>query len=364
MLLLLLCMAGHFLMIEESRKLPTGIELFGEEEIILNRDQLRLLEEDERYGFAMKKRVQIDSIMLDGDLSGKEFPDKRIIAEGWYTDSDYGISCKFNIKYGTYFRVNPVLEFSNDVVISDLLAKQLFFREDVEGEKLQIDGKEYRICGVYKKNKSVLSRITDSASEKVYLPYTDYKTGKDGYSVRFLYDRLESQVHFKEKVKKQLEEKLDITLNEMYLVDFEEYKQLIIQTFQFVIFFIGILVEVWLLRIIWKMAFDGEKSEVGYGHSARWRMGYLGVLLISMATIWYVIAFTITIPSGYLQTDNIFQVSVYLDALAQRRQVVNTWGIYSSYQGYAEKLLETGTGYLVIEMMGWIQIVLLCRKYE
>lgn len=348
LLILLFCMTGHFLLTEESEKLPEGTEISGEEEIPLTADQMKRLEDDERYGFAVKKLLRIESILVNGDFSGKEFPDRQIYAEGWYTDSGYGETCHLKMADGSYFLVNPVSELCQDVVISDVLAEQLFFRTDAAGETIQIAGKEYRICGVYEKNRTLPARMSESRFERIYLPYTAYPAEDGSYPIRFFYDRRENQARFTQKITGQLEEKLEMSLPAMQVIDFAEYRELIRQTFRLAVFFVGMLMEFGMFAKIWRFAFERK-------------IGYIALLLAAMAVIGRLMVFSITIPAGYLPGENIFDLSCYLDALVASRQSQNSRMIYSMYQGYAGRMLGIGAGYLAVEVMGWTQAYFLGR---
>jgi hypothetical protein len=399
---ILLCMAGHLYLAQHgARVLPKGVEISGEEDILLDGTQIKALEDSERYSFAMEDLLEVESVLTEGDFDGKEFPDRRINVEGWYTDSRYAQTCQLSMVDGTYFSVNPIGEFSQSVVISDELARKLFFRENVSGERLQIDGKSYVICGVYKKDRNLPSRLSEGRFDRVYLPYPAYQdadsednqpvyeyadgnisaeqnTGTSGsdasaaadietavfhpavYPVRFFYDRGDGEARFSGKVTGELEEVLGVQLPVMQTVDMREYAQLIWQTFRLALLFAGIIIEFFLLGKIWGLVFARRISHrVPEKREKLWRAGCIAGILLLMAAIGAVIAFPVVIPSSYLPRENIFQISWYLDALAQARQSDNSRTIYSMYQGTGGRTLWLCVGFLAVEVMGCVQAALL-----
>ncbi|MBO0551219.1 hypothetical protein EXQ33_17200 [Clostridium botulinum] len=66
-------------------------------------------------------------------------------------------------------------------IISDVLATSLFKNVDVIGNNININNEKYKIVGVYKSSKSLLYSASEDIYERVYVPYTSYKsTTKDG----------------------------------------------------------------------------------------------------------------------------------------------------------------------------------------
>lgn len=153
LLLLGICMAGHlWLVCLGTRTLPEGVELSGEEELRLTRMQTDALETAKRYSFVVTDLISIDSILAEGDFAGKEFADRTLYVEAWYTDSGFGKHSGLTLAEGTWPQVGDAEEFSQAVAISEDLAQTLFLRtDDVTGEMLQIHGKSYRICGCMRK---------------------------------------------------------------------------------------------------------------------------------------------------------------------------------------------------------------------
>lgn len=357
---ILLCMAGHFYLVwHGSAGLPQSVEISGEEEIRLDGMQLQTLEKSDRYSFSMKKILEVESILTEGDFEGKEYPDRRLAVEGWYTDSGYGKCCGLDLADGAYFQVDPAGEFSQTVVISDQLARKLFYRVEAAGEVLQIDGKNYKICGVYRKDTSLPARLSEDRFERIYLPYPAYPKLEDGSSpVSFFYDREAGEAHFPEKAVGELEEALETELPVMQTVDLKECGELIWQTFRLAVFFAGLLLEIGLFTKVWNRIFS--KKQQFYGEKAGLlSVGYLAGLLVLMAVIGMLILFPLVIPSQYLPRENIFQISWYLDALAKSRQSENSRMIYSMYQGLGNRTLWLGVGFLAVEVMGCLQAAFL-----
>ena len=156
LLLLGICMAGHlWLVCLGTRTLPEGVELSGEEELRLTRMQTDALETAKRYSFVITDLISIDSILAEGDFAGKEFADRNLYVEAWYTDSGFGKHSGLTLAEGTWPAAGDPEEFSQTVAISDDLAQTLFLRtDDVTGEMLQINGKSYRSAGCMRKMKA------------------------------------------------------------------------------------------------------------------------------------------------------------------------------------------------------------------
>lgn len=359
LLLLGICMTGHlWLVCLGTQTLPEGVELSGEEELRLTRMQTDTLEEAERYSFVITDLISIDSILAEGDFAGKEFADRNLYVEAWYIDSGFGRHSGLTLAEGTWPQVGEAEEFSQAVTISEDLAQTLFFRtDDVTGEMLQINGKSYRICGVYEKNESLPARMSEERFGRIFLPYTDYEAAEGVWPVRYLYD-WESSARFPEKLTQELGALLGQELPVLQTVDFAEYKALIAQTFRLALFVGGALLEIALAARLWRFAFDGHHPLRKQGIGRGWQMGYVAGLLVLMGVLAAVIAFPVTIPADYAPAENLFDVGWYLEVLAAKRQSENSRVIYSLYQGYAGRLLWLCMGFLAVEVMGILQAAL------
>lgn len=359
LLFLGICMAGHlWLVCLGTRTLPEGVELSGEEELRLAESQVDALETAKRYSFVITDLISIDSILAEGDFAGKEFADRNLYVEAWYTDSGFGKYSGLTLAEGTWPAAGDPEEFSQTVAISDDLAQTLFLRtDDVTGEMLQINGKSYRICGVYEKNESLPARMSEGRFDRIFLPYTDYEAAEDVWPVKYLYD-WESTARFPEKLSQELGTVLAQELPVLQTVDFAEYKALIAQTFRLALFVGGALLEAVLAARLWRFTFDGRHPLRKQGIGMGWRIGYAVGLLALMGLLAAAIAFPVTIPADYAPAENIFDVGWYLDVLVAGRQSENSRLIYSLYQGYAGRLLWLCIGFLAVEVMGMLQAAL------
>ncbi len=82
-----------------------------------------------------------------------------------YTDSAYETLGNVTMLRGTFLDSSP-----DGIVISSSLARQLYFTEDAVGLILKLNGREYRICGVYQENRNLAARLSAGA-ERIYFPY-------------------------------------------------------------------------------------------------------------------------------------------------------------------------------------------------
>ena len=191
LLLLGICMAGHlWLVCLGTRTLPEGVGAFRGGGAAAYPDADRMsLETAKRYSFVITDLISIDSILAEGDFAGKEFADRNLYVEAWYTDSGFGKHSGLTLAEGTWPAAGDPEEFSQTVAISEDLAQTLFLRtDDVTGEMLQINGKSYRICGVYEKNESLPARMSEGRFDRIFLPYTDYEAAEAVWPVKYLYD--------------------------------------------------------------------------------------------------------------------------------------------------------------------------------
>lgn len=76
------------------------------------------------------------------------------------------------IREGAYYGETAVNEARNVVVISDTLAKLLFYSEQVIGNLCEIEGVPYQIIGVYTRYEHLDDILFDTGEEKVYFPIT------------------------------------------------------------------------------------------------------------------------------------------------------------------------------------------------
>lgn len=130
---------------------------------------------------------------------------QRIPVACVYTDSAYEPLGNVTMLRGTFLDSAP-----DGVVISSSLARQLYFTEDAVGLILKLNGQEYRICGVYRENRSLPARLSAGA-ERIYFPYDstdntlrfshilyENHTGKPLESIlqKSIYQRLQSAVGY------------------------------------------------------------------------------------------------------------------------------------------------------------------------
>ena len=67
--------------------------------------QTDALETAKRYSFVVTDLISIDSILAEGDFAGKEFADRTLYVEAWYTDSGFGKHSGLTLAEGTWPQV-------------------------------------------------------------------------------------------------------------------------------------------------------------------------------------------------------------------------------------------------------------------
>lgn len=95
---------------------------------------------------------------------GRRSLDARVLG----VTSDFGKFYDINLSNGNFINEDGEDEFH--AVIEDRLAYRLFGNENVEGLKIKILNKDFKIIGVVKRDNSIIQNLSEDGLDKVYIP--------------------------------------------------------------------------------------------------------------------------------------------------------------------------------------------------
>ncbi len=229
-----------------------------------------------------------------------------------YTDSAYETLSNLVITNGRFIRENQ-----DEVVIGSSLAEKLFMTEHASGLKIQIGGREYTVCGVYKESENILAEMSKGL-EQVYFAYD--KTDSNILFSQALY-RNDSQTPVNLLLPKSVYSVLnagnDYNLYEesVFLTSFADFVLLLLWIFVIIEAVRFVITEgksftkkVKLLNQDGYMSYTIKKSTLPFV-----RFVSLSILSAAVCIVLYMMLdFNFYIPQRFLPSDKIFDLSFYL----------------------------------------------------
>lgn len=265
-----------------------------------------LIENAEDVGILVGDYLAIDDLSVSAVITGKGMVSSgsaAVTANLLYTDSRYGGMTGLRILKGTF------LSGGKNAVISDGLASRLFLSQDILGAKLEIEGRTFTICGVYRNEASIAAKLSENGIESVFLPLDAYPDGSA--HIKTVYCRAEDgrpQVLTLERAAREL----GTPLNTAVTTNYAEAKLLALQSKRFTLFLIGILAagssSVVFIRHFISMYRDITIISRAYSASTReqiikvvWK--FVPYLFCGMATvlILWIVLFDAYLPSSWMQ---------------------------------------------------------------
>ncbi|AAK78645.1 putative ABC transport system permease protein [Clostridium acetobutylicum] len=301
------------------------------------------------------------------------FADKKIKTKMILTDENYFRLYPFQIITGGKLDFLSVNNNDKVVVISDVLANALFKSNNVIGSTLKINNDKYRIVGVYKENNSFLYSMSDDGYEKVYIPYTAYRSQDISKLFLNVLTARQNPKHDKKDINSKLTKVLGDKLSEYNLVDYSMLKGILFQNVKILYFVIGLFVIACLIKImimfikeaktffVDKMKSDYLK-DVLINNKIKISI-YLGKVLICIVLIVFVfnlIKFNVVIDKKYLPSENIFDIEFYKEVIVSNIQLnnANENGFRNIYDRYLTTINHVESFILVAELILIINILI------
>lgn len=298
------------------------------------------------------------------------------------TDENYFDLYHFEMLRGGKLDFLSVKSGSKVAIVSDVLANSLFKSIDVIGSTLKVGSLRYRIVGVYKENKSLLYSAAEDGYERIYIPYTSY-SDQDKKDKSFLDIMATSET--KNYDEKAINDKLSKVLNDklsLYkAVNYTISKKIVLQNIKILYFIIGIILIIFLIRMIVKFTCEAnlflkEKMKSNYlkGALANNKKEFLIlvskilVCILGIVIVFDIVKFNLVIESKYLPSDNIFDVSFYRNTIISNIQLnnANENGISNVYNRYLNIICSTQRFLLLGELLtlGMGIVNLICFVYN
>ncbi|HDK7154923.1 TPA: ABC transporter permease [Clostridium botulinum] len=306
-------------------------------------------------------------------------PDKEIKTKMVLTDENNFILYPNKIIRGGKIDYLSVKNGDKIAIISDVLATSLFKNVDVIGNNININNEKYKIVGVYKSSKSLLYSASEDIYERVYVPYTSYKsTTKDGKIYLDIIAAKETSTNGEKSIYNKLTKIVGDKLGMYCAYNYTVSKKVIYEQIRILYFIMGTTVIVFLgvimIRYIKKMiAFFKESMKDKYLKEVikekplevKIILRRIFFCLIVMIVIFNLIKFNIVFVDKYLPTENVFDIEFYRKAIIKDIQIANAneGGVSNVYNRYLSNVSRIQCLLLFMEVVTFI-VVLVNIKAE
>ena len=277
------------------------------------------------------------------------------------TDSLYAGFSGLDIIKGSFFSQDACISGKNLAIISEATAKELYASRDIIGSDIIISGVRYRIAGVYREKKNLLTFLGNDGKNKVYIPLLSTGNGRNQPldTIYIAGETIEKDAFRLHNLEVALSEKLGVFPSEMKISDYYGF-QLTIEGIQaFCVFCIG-------LYILW-VAFTGilklvkstyrlinKSRDSNYLLDAVRDCRYdilkaIGLMLLELGmavAAFTAIKFTLYLPSSIIPQENIFDLGFYAQKMKEALIASNLSVYY-----YPTRLMTVGNAALATELV-------------
>lgn len=231
-----------------------------------------------------------------------------------------------NILFGSGFTEDMISNKSKSVVISDKLALKLFFNTDAVGKTITLNEEVYTVIGIYQKNNGFIGEISNDDKERIFIPYT-CEEGYEYYRVDLLtYDNsspsavLLEQMNFDSYSAVNFSEKSKVLSDFSHIINFVLFLALLIA-----------VIKIWY-RVLMRLLSNIKEDIQGEYFtkllkSKPWKLILFLIISIGIPLLLIMVFtlcdFEIYIVSKYLPTENIFDVSYYIEMIIKNANVTN-----------------------------------------
>ncbi|MCY6958814.1 ABC transporter permease [Clostridium brassicae] len=300
-------------------------------------------------------------------------PDREIKTKMVLTDENHFILYPNEIIRGGKIDYLSVKNGSNIAIISDVLATSFFKNIDVIGNNININNEKYKIVGVYKKNNSLLYSASQDIYERVYVPYTSYKSiTKDGKNYLDIISTKETSTNGEKSIYNKLTKVVGDKLGMYSVYNYTVSKKVIYEQIRILYFIMGIVAIVFLgvimIRHIKKMiAFFKKSMKDKYLKEiikekpveVKVILGRILFCLIAVIVIFNLIKFNIVFVDKYLPNENVFDIEFYRKAIIKDIQIANAneCGVSNVYNRYLSNVSSIQYLLLFMEVVTFIVLL-------
>lgn len=278
----------------------------------------------------LKNKLKSENILAMSEIK------EKVSFEGRDIDSNIlGVSSSFNnfynvnISTGSFLNESSINENEFCAVLEDRLAYKLFGNENVEGLKIKIFDKNFKIVGVIKRDSGIVQNISDDGFDKVYIPLKTLIKLDEKAKISYLqFQDLDAGTSVKSKDKAiSLLDGLGKDYKQYKITDYNREKKLMEQKPLILCFILGGLC-IWSFLKYLKNIFNEAgkifitniKKEYFIDivkNNKRNLLIYVFKIVLTVFAIlvfWRLIKFDIYIPSRYIP-DEIINISYYKDII-------------------------------------------------
>ncbi|UZW16212.1 ABC transporter permease [Clostridium pasteurianum] len=331
-------------------------------------DLYKTKEKYKELTFTGYKEILCDVKNKYGNSPGKKAKTKMVL-----TDENYFNLYSYKMIAGGKIDFLSVKNGNKIVVISDVLANDLFKSTKVIGNIISLNDENYKIVGVYRENQSFAYSISEDGYERVYVPYTSYSTKNKNESLFLdIFSTRETSKNSYKNINNNLSRTLGGSLSLYNIVNYTTLKKISFQYTRIFYFIIGICGIILLIKIALKYfkslaAFFKEKLKTNYfGEILRnnkkkilFASSKILLCLVGVMIIFNLIQFNITIDNKYLPNDNIFDISFYRKTIIDNMQLknANESGFSNVYDRYITNVINLEKMTLLGEIIIFIVIM-------
>ncbi|MDP4181850.1 MAG: ABC transporter permease [Bacillota bacterium] len=280
---------------------------------------LRNLENIKRKitGYEMSYISELDTFV---EANNRSFPVNACL-----TDNSFSLFSDINIVKGSFFNESTSENGFNAALISEDLAEKLYGSYDIIGNKIELFNEKYKITGIYRNNKSIISFLSSDGVDRIYIPFKSYSAFKDlpVKTVFFSSEELENTA-FRDNYIRNM---FGIDNNLYKINDYYSNQDIVDLLNNLFIFIIGIWIIIVGIRLAsyFKSVYAYTKRSLEKVYLKEMINNEKGILLKSVLIVFgsisfilvivNLIKFKVNIPTDYIPLDNILDFNFYFERL-------------------------------------------------
>jgi len=261
----------------------------------------------ETFSFAERNSISCPIREVTSSASYQDFSGLELV-KGTFLNKD---SCKYG---------------ENVAVVSEELAKKLFSSFDIIGEEFNLSGERYKILGIYKNRRSVISLLGSDGGERIYIPYESLNQSA-GLKIKTVFIRdksLENDAFRVDTLRNVLQKSTNVNSDAYVINDYYDIKTMFSQYKGILFFFVGLFIiyclSVNLLRYMKRYIYRimGKESDSYFFETVRiekWlivkAVSILALSVVAIFVTWWAVKFKINIPPQYVPQNNVFDLGFY-----------------------------------------------------
>ena len=273
----------------------------------------------------------------------------------YYTDANLPDFIRLDMVDGCYFRIMEFPGQNKNIVISEEIAVAQFKTHKAVGYKLLFNEEEYTVCGVYRENNSLLSKVSSNGYSDVYLPYMAADELKS-LPVHMIY--VDTAItSYTNAVVGALSNITKLTVWPQHITSYPDLQDLMLFFRKLLTFMVGAAFIVVAAKRMWhytvpayrRFTADEHRRE-GFPYLVRavfWLLVGIGIFLS--------VRFELIIPQSVLPKDNIFDFGYYANEILSALQAHHLLMLYDFHWSYSFTATFVYSGLILLTaVLFWI----------